>query len=210
MGKEEILLKEYEACQSEINSIGSMYWIIVGVFMAINTALLGALPYAILQSGGLSTIFKDYATRSELLELLTLGLVIVVLGVGMITVLVFLKSYHKRTRHTVWVSHERMLHIEEELGMWLGWIFYGLDRMHKKDKRKEDYDFSKKINKKTRDRFLTYRPLEWWQSMRSAREYSEPEGYRSVKRIFCTFIAMWGVIVVAALVAVIRAIALLV
>jgi hypothetical protein len=159
MGREEILLKEYETCQSDVNSIGSLFWIVVGVFMTINTALLGALPYGILQSGGLRTIFKDYATRSELLQLLALGLLIVVLGGGMIAVLVFLKRYHKRTRHIVRFAHERMMHIEEELGMWRGWIFYGLDRM--KGKRREDYDFSDKLSKETRDRFLSYRPLKW-------------------------------------------------
>jgi hypothetical protein len=73
-----------------------------------------------------------------------------------------------------------------------------------KGKRKEDYDFSDKLSKEIRDRFLSYRPLKWWQEKRSSPEYSEPEGFRSVKRIFYTFIAMWGVIVVAALVTVIR------
>jgi hypothetical protein len=61
MDREEILLKEYETCQSDKNSIGSLFWIIVGVFMAINTALLGALPYAILQSG----VLQDYPQLGE-------------------------------------------------------------------------------------------------------------------------------------------------
>jgi hypothetical protein len=205
MDRQEILLKEYETCQSVVNSIGSLFWIIVGVFMAINTALLGALLYVFLQRGGLQIIFKDYPTHSELLQLRTLALVIVALGVGMIMVLVFLKRYHRRTRWLVRVARERMLEIENELGIWQGWIVFGLDRM---DKSKGYYDFKDKaikeadnVHKEARDKLLTYHPLEWWQKMRELDEYSGVEGFRSVRCIFSIFIAMWAVVVVAALVA---------
>ncbi len=41
MNREEILLKEYEVCQQDINSRASRFWAIVGIFIPFNTALLG-------------------------------------------------------------------------------------------------------------------------------------------------------------------------
>ena len=201
MGQEEILLKEYETCQSDIDSITSHYWTIVGVFIAITSALLGALPFGMLQSGSLNAIFKEDATRVELLQLLMLTLFVIMLGLGMIAVIVFLKRYHKRTGHIVSVAHERMLEIEDILNMRRGWIYYGLDRMSKQD---GNYDFNHKVDNETRAKLLSFHPLDWWQKKRTCHTYSKEEGFRSVRGIFCIFIVMWGVIVMTAVVAVIR------
>jgi len=38
--RRDILLKEYETCQSHTNSIGSQYWAIVGTFIGFTTAFL--------------------------------------------------------------------------------------------------------------------------------------------------------------------------
>ena len=45
MSREDTLLKEYEVCQQDSSSMVSAHWTVVGIFIGINTALLGAVAY---------------------------------------------------------------------------------------------------------------------------------------------------------------------
>jgi len=99
MGREEILLKEYEVCQKDSSSMISAHWTAAGVFLGINTAVLGAIAYGIL-------------LRHEKIQLLVLGL-----GVGVILIIVGLMFWTKRVSSLVNTNNKRMRQIERQLGM---------------------------------------------------------------------------------------------
>ena len=114
--RQQILLKEYETCQSEIESIGSRYWTIFSVFLPINAGLLGWLLNSIIsRSSGF-----PFGTDVRLLAL--------VLGVGMILIIVFLWCYFNRVNFIISISYYRMRQIEIELGMWKNWFVHILQK----------------------------------------------------------------------------------
>ena len=52
MDREEKLLKQYEVCQHDSSSMVSAHWTVVGIFIGINAALLGAVAYMLSSSFG--------------------------------------------------------------------------------------------------------------------------------------------------------------
>jgi len=188
VNRQEILLKEYEACQSYLSSLGYQYWISAGVFMAVNTALLGAMLYGVVQ----------YGNSLELCDILIPGVIILILGVGMIMILVFLKQWLKRVHFVIKACYERMREIEAELGMWRNWMIHGVDHMVRCE---EDYEFDKTITAEDRARLTGYHPMEWWKKWRTCHEYESPRRFEMVKNIFLTLIVIWTIVVALTLLA---------
>lgn len=91
MEREEVLLKEYETCQSHTNSIGSQYWSMVGTFIGFTTAFLAV-----------SINFNK--------PWLTLGL-----GVAAVIIVCFLWRMLRRIDTIIFSNNFRMREIENEL-----------------------------------------------------------------------------------------------
>lgn len=172
----ETLLKEYEVCQSHINSLGYQYWIGVGVFMAVNTALLGAFLYGIVQS---NIDFRFFII--QIYKYLAPSLITIILGIGMIIILRSLIMWLKRINSNVQTFYVRMREIETILGMWRGWIVYGLDNWDNLPKSESNY-------------LLKYHPQKWWEDLRKKGFYEPPRGFQMVKVIFTTLIVIWMII----------------
>ena len=118
-------LTEYQVCQQDINSRASRYWTIVGVFMAINTALLGWVAFSIISNGvSLNESVKWLVYINENFNWLVL---VLVLGFGIIAILVFLMLWLKRVNCLIHISYYRMREIEFELRMAKNWIVDVLD-----------------------------------------------------------------------------------
>lgn len=99
--RQEILLTEYKTCQEDITSLRSHYWVVFGVFIPINTALFGAIVFAVFHS-----------PRYDFMEWVTLAI-----GLGMSFILYVLFRYLRRVNFFIWVNQYRMRYIDSELGM---------------------------------------------------------------------------------------------
>ena len=113
MKKQEILLKEYEVSQQHLNIMMSHYWTLFGVFMPVSTALLGAVPYIILNFN-----------KPQLL--------ILALGSGIIIILFCLKFYFNRVNAMISADYFRMREIETKLGMFKNLYIHELDHWDEK------------------------------------------------------------------------------
>jgi len=194
----EILLREYENCQSHVNALSNQYWIAGGVFVAVNTALLGAILVGVFQA-------RIDIQNICLSPIAVPSAIVLVLGLAMIIILKALLKWNKRGRSTILICYERMREIEAELGMWRGWIIHGLDGMEK-EKKQCTYNFDTNklalvcdAGSAIKDSLTRYHPLEWWQALRRKSFYAPPKGFKSVQCIFYTLMVVWSVIVVAAL-----------
>ena len=109
-----ILLKEYETCQSHNNHIGSQVWVSTTIFLTINVTLLGGLFYTLITK----IVFRNSGLGE--INLITLGLVLVgvtALGAGIIWILKKWIDWLKRMRCRTSVNFERIKQIERILGM---------------------------------------------------------------------------------------------
>ena len=199
--------------ERHINSSASRYWIIVGIFMGISTALLGGVAYG----------FMSNSIRLNVNIWVTI--VPLVLGSGIIVILVGLKRYVRRVTYIMRLNYERMREIEVELGMWRNWRVHILDQWHRK--RNElgfnDSDrLSDKDRKKIWDELLKELKIELseegfkqllerkesliklcdrWQRGKPFRSYELPSGLESMTRIFCTVILMWVALMILIVIA---------
>jgi len=144
MGREEILLKEYEVCQQASNANASSYWIMAGIFFGITSALLGGLLYAILSNERLFPILIETVTTinapsTPISQSWILRILVTVMGIGAIILLHFLKRWLKRITFLSRLNFERMREIELELGMWKSWRVHAVDQWQEQNVRK-DYD----------------------------------------------------------------------
>ena len=103
MNRQEILLKEYEVCQQDGSSIASTHWTVVGIFIALNTALLGGAAYTIL------------AGKLPLYE--NIKWLVLMFGVLVVLIAMFLRSWLNRANFLIFTNNFRMRQIEIELGM---------------------------------------------------------------------------------------------
>ncbi len=124
MNRQDVLLKEYEVCQQDINHNASQYWVVVGIFMGINTVLLGWVVYSIIQKS---------EPPSENAKWL-----VVVLGLAVIAIVAVLWFWMNRVNFLIRISHHRMQEIETELGMRKNLIINLLDDGKKRGVKKED------------------------------------------------------------------------
>lgn len=116
--KTEILLSEYETCQSHNNAIGNQTWISISILITVNLLILWQVTYNLIFSGD-ELIVKD--------ESIWVLVIVGVIGIIMIYILILFKKWHKRIDFMVWINNERMRQIETILEMWKNWRVYGLD-----------------------------------------------------------------------------------
>jgi hypothetical protein len=90
----EALLVEYQVCQRDSNAIIRTHWIVVSIFVGINTALLGAIAYK-LNSNIQWVVFS--------------------LGVALITIFICLWLWLDRVNKLVGINESLMRKIEKNL-----------------------------------------------------------------------------------------------
>jgi len=98
---EQALLTEYQVCQQHNNSLGSQYWITVGIFLGINTVFLVAFANVLSE-----------APVPENAKLLVLGI-----GIALVLIIICLLLSLKRVNWYLQIHYVRMREIEEALGM---------------------------------------------------------------------------------------------
>ena len=99
-----ILLKEYEICQQSINSHSSRFWVIVGIFIAINTALLGWVAVNIISKSPAANVEWIVYIQGNLTWLVMTS----VLGLGVTVVLIFLLFWLNRVNWFIRTTYYRM------------------------------------------------------------------------------------------------------
>ena len=175
MDRQQVLSREYEICQSKINSIGSQYWTIFSIFLPINTGLLVWLLSSIITRNSLSTFGTD------------VRLLAVVLGIGMILIITFLWRYFNRVNFIISINYYRMRHIETELGMWSNRLIDIIDNW-------------KTISEEERSEFVDLRnhyPREqWWRFWQSSQGHISPVGRGSMRSIFLVLMLLWAAFIV--------------
>jgi hypothetical protein len=114
-------LVEYQACQQESDSNSSNFWTLASIFIGFSSALLGVLLYGMLAN--IDTITKIIGGDAW-----TLGIIITVVGLGMVSILIFLWFWLKRTQYLMDRNYERMREIELELKMQKSWRVNILDK----------------------------------------------------------------------------------
>jgi len=149
MDREEILLKEYEVCQSHNNSLGSQAWVSISILVTVNVLLIGQVVVNIVLKS------VPIVGCSKLVLVILIALV-------MIMILWIFKRWDKRIDFMVLLNNERMRHIETTLGMWKNWRVYGLDLKYGYG-TKEDWDVLLPTQRKTIEQFSKrYQLLPWY------------------------------------------------
>jgi hypothetical protein len=106
--RDEILLKEYETCQSNNNSLETQVWTSTTIFMSFNVTLLSGLIYLILTN--------NISVPEENQQILYPFLLLVFIGI--ITILFLWINWLKRVKLMRYINNSRMRLIEHELNMW--------------------------------------------------------------------------------------------
>jgi hypothetical protein len=122
MSKEEILLKEYETCQSHNNALGQQSWVSVSILITVNILILSQYVSQILLT---NNPINDFA---KLFFLIFLGILI-------ISILVIFWLWYKRVTFLQWLNNDRMQDIEKSFGyrMPKNWRARGLDLKYSKN-----------------------------------------------------------------------------
>jgi len=175
MDRKEILLKEYETYQQDISFHGSRYWTIVGIFIAVSTAMLGGLIYGLVSNGVLLKALQE----SALPQIFIVGLLTIIVGAGMITILVFLKCWIRRVNWLAYVSYFRMREIESKLGMAKNWIVDVID-----------------------NDWQNLSPIEQKRLTRLHKRHKAPKEVNYFMNILRVLIALWGVAIAGPLAAI--------
>ena len=77
---EQALLAEYRSCQQDNSSSGTTYWAISGIFISINSAILGSLLYTIISNNELFRAVlgvSEVTNNSEMIEYLRVAVPII-------------------------------------------------------------------------------------------------------------------------------------
>ncbi len=113
MDKQEILLREYETCQRNVQFNASGYWTVVNIFIAIDALMWAAgAAHTVLQG---NLVFPEHAKWL----IFSVPAMISVLGVTMICITLSLRGWIDRINSFIVASYFRMHEIEKELGMFL-------------------------------------------------------------------------------------------
>ncbi len=117
MSKKDILLKEYEICQQEADASAANYWTFAGIYVGINTALLGAIAAGIVASDKVdSKLFYPPVW---------------LFACAVFAFHYFVLAWLKRVTHLIGFINARMRIIETKLGMKKGRYIHGLDYWEK-------------------------------------------------------------------------------
>jgi len=107
-------LTEYQVCQQDSEAESTRYWTIFGIFISVNTAIIGGLIYGVFNTLFINAILKGENIPDTLVKLT----ILTILFVAIILITIFLESWLKRTNYLIQNNDRRMYEIEIELGMW--------------------------------------------------------------------------------------------
>jgi len=189
MSKENVLLKEYEVCQQQNNSIGSQYWVIFGIFMSVSTVLLGWLAYSIVSE-----------------RIPNAGWPVFILGVCVILIFALLKRYFDRVNFIIDFNYDRMREIELDLDISKNWRFHIIDRVNrlkstnsfdevwgqlKQELSAKDFEKLERSKQRLEKMCERYPRRPWWTYWTGARGYKGTTGVPSITGIFYIIILLW-------------------
>jgi len=112
MSREDVLLKEYELCQTETDKNSVNYWTISGIFIGISTALLAAI------AAGLT---------SNNINKWMIFILVLIFGLAIFSFHLLLYKLLKRINFLNRIDFQRMREIERELRMRKSGLVHGLD-----------------------------------------------------------------------------------
>ena len=195
MSREDILLKEYEVAQTAVGTLSQQYWIGVGVFIAVNSAILAGLSVGVLQA----------PRELDLGQVVFAGVWALVISIAMIVVLRSLVVWQRRTTSTMRAIYVRMREIEAELGMARGLLIHGLDHYVKmreivarsgmRSVPEDDLRLGEwALSSDDRDVLLRYHPKAWWCGFLERKKYAPPRGYSAVRTMLVAFIVVWTLV----------------
>ncbi len=170
MGKEEILLKEYERCQSELNRRGNQFWFSLSIIISINLILLTQSTYVVITDGLSPNVYTNLA-------------VVLILATTMAIINWVFWKWQKRQHYVTQVIYQRMQKIEDDSGMHTNWLIYGLDLKNDPSKQTE----LKKLSDSRKafiDKLITSYPD-------LPEKYERPYGHRVFGHVLCALIALW-------------------
>jgi len=186
--RQEVLLKEYEICQQDNNSIGSQIWLSASVLMSANVALLAWFAYVIIKELPLPENTEGLVTVPEWL--------VTVLGIAIIAIFWSWNRWLNRMRFLKFINYERMREIESALGMRKNWRAYGLDKPEKLTSEEKELlvreiaDELGKLGIPMADDLI-----EW---KRKRVRHAPSKGLEGSKGMAMIIMVLWGILVVAA------------
>jgi sterol desaturase/sphingolipid hydroxylase (fatty acid hydroxylase superfamily) len=133
MNEKEILLKEYETCQKDNQAEASSYWTILGIFVSINTAIIGGLAYGLFSTNFINAILN--LKTEDIPNIIVKLIMLTILFVVIIIITNFLESWLDRSNYLIQNNYRRMHEIEIELGMWKNLRIHILDKWNRIRKR---------------------------------------------------------------------------
>jgi hypothetical protein len=178
MDRQEILLKEYEICEQQNNSIGHEVWSSTTIFLTVSVTLLAGLIYGTMTNDVFTKLFCRGNINIWPIVMALSGVMIV--GIGIIIIFCRWIGWLKRTEFLTRLNYETLRDIETNLGMEKNWLARGLDLKHA----------SKKLDPLDEPPETVRNKLG---KLDSKIGYAPPAGFVGLKCIACTVIAIWGV-----------------
>jgi hypothetical protein len=126
MDREEILVKEYEACQEDNKAQSSHYWTIFGIFFSVNTAIFGGIAYGLFSTTFIRDILSANSTDLPQIFLTLFILSIIVFGLILFTYI--LKRWLDRVNFLIQTNNARVHEIEIILGTWRSLRIHIIDK----------------------------------------------------------------------------------
>ncbi|MFC1929269.1 hypothetical protein ACFLW6_00130 [Chloroflexota bacterium] len=184
MDREEILLKEYEVCQSYVNSLGNQFWVSMSIVIPINITAFGWIITKTLKPANCISVDLP---------------ILIILALIMTVVLWLFWLFFKRIQFLISINNKRMHEIESEIKIngktviEKGWWIKGLDSKYGNDAdfhKLEDYQRDKiqKLSQKYQHAY----PWEFWKCCRA---YKPPRSW-VINWLFVVAGASWWLLVV--------------
>ena len=140
MERDEILLKEYEICHSDVAYNGNVFWLTMGIIFSINIAALGWII------SNISDGFRISINQTVIFSKTTNWLGFIITSITMTIILLLFNYFLKRIQVMMSMVRDRMSNIEKEINATFNGvlknnlIIRGLDSYYgKNDKEKSEY-----------------------------------------------------------------------
>jgi hypothetical protein len=178
--RNDVLLKEYELCEQQNQSMSHEIWTSTTIFMSASVILLTGLVYATITSDLLTDLFSRWNTKI-LAQLAPLGGIVIV-GVGIILIFLYWIGWLKRMQFLTVTNYVRMRQIEKELGMRKNWLAFGYDiRNNPKLSNPSDP--------------LPEGLAQELEALGREIPYAKPAGFSGLRKIAWIVIGIWGIFI---------------
>ena len=190
---EQALLTEYSSCQQDNIAASSNYWTVTGIFIAVSSALLGGIIYAITSTSSFIDVLQsDPTSRLSSQNHVTLVLASI-MGIIVIMILSSLRLRLRRVRFLQQLNFERMREIESKLGIRKSWRVHGIDHWEI-----VNAGFDERITNENKKMLLDYKSPNWWAQKKSSHTYAS-SGVNAFNGIYTILIFLWALLVTNAL-----------